>query len=214
MEFISKELDQYCNEHTSPECETLRSLNHETHTSVLNPRMISGNLQGQFLTMISRMLKAKCILEIGTYTGYSAICLAKGLPPEGVIHTIDVNEELEDMTTRYFKKAGFEHQIVQHIGEASEIIPQLDLDIDLAFIDADKKNYPLYFDLLIDKINPGGWIIADNVLWSGKVLEKLDPSDKATQALLEYNKKVQEHPDVENLLLPLRDGLMICRKKS
>jgi caffeoyl-CoA O-methyltransferase len=175
--------------------------------------MISGNLQGQFLSMISRMMRPKCILEIGTYTGYSAICLAKGLPVDGVLHTIDVNEELEDMNTRYFKKAGFEHQIVQHIGDASEIIPTLDLAIDLAFIDADKKNYPLYFDILIDKMNPGGWIIADNVLWSGKVIEEVDPSDKATLAILEYNKKVQEDPRVENLLLPLRDGLMICRKK-
>jgi len=213
MEFISKELDTYCNEHTSEACEVLKELNHETHTSVLNPRMISGNLQGQFLTMLSRMMQAKCILEIGTYTGYSAICLAKGLPADGVLHTIDVNEELEDMNTRYFKKAGFEHQIVQHIGDASKIIPDLNLQIDLAFIDADKKNYPLYFDLLIDKINPGGWIIADNVLWSGKVIEKLDPLDKATIALVEYNNKVQDHPKVENLLLPLRDGLMICRKK-
>jgi len=213
MEFISKKLDTYCNEHTSPECDVLRELNHETHTSVLNPRMISGNLQGQFLTMLSRMMQAKCILEIGTYTGYSAICLAKGLPADGVLHTIDVNEELEDMNTRYFEKAGFEHQIVQHIGDASEIIPNLDLKIDLAFIDADKKNYPLYFDLLIDKINPGGWIIADNVLWSGKVIEKLDPSDKATEALIEYNDKIHQDSRVENLLLPIRDGLMICRKK-
>jgi len=214
MEFISTQLDHYCNDHTSPECEVLSELNHETHTSVLNPRMISGNLQGQFLTMISRMLQAKCILEIGTYTGYSAICLAKGLPADGVLHTIDVNEELEVMNTRYFKKAGLEHQIVQHIGDASQIIPSLNLQIDLAFIDADKKNYPLYFDLLIEKINPGGWIIADNVLWSGKVLEKIDPADKATKALVEYNDKVHEDPRVENLLLPIRDGLMICRKKK
>lgn len=213
MEFISKELDLYCNKHTSPECKVLEELNHETHTSVLNPRMISGNLQGQFLTMLSRMMQPKCILEIGTYTGYSAICLAKGLPVDGVLHTIDVNEELEEMNMRYFKKAGFEHQIVQHIGNASELIPDLDLKIDLAFIDADKKNYPLYFDILIENMNPGGWIIADNVLWSGKVIEKIDPSDKSTLALLEYNKKVHNDPRVENLLLPIRDGLMICRKK-
>ncbi len=213
MEFISKELDLYCTSHTSAECDVLKELNHETHTSVLNPRMISGNLQGQFLTMLSRMMRPKCIIEIGTYTGYSAICLAKGLPADGVLHTIDVNEELEDMNTRYFEKAGFEHQIVQHIGHASNIIPDLDFKIDLAFIDADKKNYPLYFDILIDKMNPGGWIIADNVLWSGKVIEEVNPSDKSTLALLEYNKKVQKDPRVENLLLPLRDGLMICRKK-
>ena len=214
MEFISQKLDNYCNQHTSSTCTVLEELNRETHTSVLNPRMISGNLQGQFLTMLSRMMKPKCILEIGTYTGYSAICLAKGLPVDGVLHTIDVNEELEEMNTRYFKKAGFEHQVVQHIGDASTLISSLDLNIDLAFIDADKKNYPLYFDLLIDKMNPGGWIIADNVLWSGKVIEEVNPSDKSTLALLEYNRKVQEDPRVENLLLPLRDGLMICRKKE
>lgn len=214
MEFISKKLDNYCKEHTSSACNVLEELNRETHTSVLNPRMISGNLQGQFLTMLSRMMQPKCILEIGTYTGYSAICLAKGLPVDGVLHTIDVNEELEEMNIRYFKKAGFEHQVVQHIGDASKLISSLDLNIDLAFIDADKKKYPLYFDLLIDKMNTGGWIIADNVLWSGKVLEEVDPNDKSTLALLEYNRKVQEDPRVENLLLPLRDGLMICRKKE
>jgi caffeoyl-CoA O-methyltransferase len=214
MEFISKELDRYCTSHTSTADKVLDELNRETHTSVLNPRMISGNLQGQFLTMLSRMMRPKCILEIGTYTGYSAICLAKGMPVEGVLHTIDVNEELEEMNSRYFEKAGFEHQIVQHIGDASKLIPNLDFNIDLAFIDADKKNYPLYFDLLIDKMNPGGWIIADNVLWSGKVIEEVSPGDKATLALLKYNKKVHEDPRVENLLLPLRDGLMICRKKE
>ena len=214
MEFISKKLDKYCNEHTSTECEVLKELNHETHTSVLNPRMISGNLQGQFLTLLSKVIQAKCILEIGTYTGYSAICLAKGLPVDGVLHTIEVNEELEDMNMRYFEKAGFKHQIIQHIGDAGKVIPKLDVNIDLAFIDADKKNYPLYFDLLIEKMNPGGLIIADNVLWSGKVIEKPDPSDRATIALIEYNKKVQNDPRVENLLLPIRDGLMICRKKE
>ncbi|MDA8945687.1 O-methyltransferase [Flavobacteriales bacterium] len=214
MEFISKKLDDYCKEHTSSACDVLEELNRETHTSVLNPRMISGNLQGQFLTMLSRMMRPKCILEIGTYTGYSAICLAKGLPVDGVLHTIDVNEELEEMNTRYFKKAGFEHQIVQHIGDASKLIPDLDLTVEMAFIDADKKNYPLYFNLLIDKMKPGGWIIADNVLWSGKVIEQVNSSDKATLALLEYNRMVQNDPRVENLLLPLRDGLMICRKKE
>tara|TARA_B110000971_G_C20010618_1_gene501337 strand:+ start:508 stop:1152 length:645 start_codon:yes stop_codon:yes gene_type:complete len=214
MEFISKKLDDYCKEHTSAADAVLEELNRETHTSVLNPRMISGNLQGKFLTMLSSMMQPKCILEIGTYTGYSAICLAKGLPVDGVLHTIDVNEELEEMNTRYFKKAGLEHQVVQHIGDASKLIPELKLEIDLAFIDADKKNYPLYFDLLIDKIKPGGWIIADNVLWSGKVIEEIDKGDKATLALLAYNRKVQLDSRVENLLLPLRDGLMICRKKE
>ena len=140
--------------------------------------------------------------------------MAKGLPIDGVLHTIEVNEELEEMNRRYFKKADLEHQIVQHIGDALNILPNLNLKIDLAFIDADKKNYPLYFDLLIEKMNPGGLIIADNVLWSGKVIEKLDPSDQATKALLEYNNKIHQDPRVENILLPLRDGLMLCRKKE
>ena len=176
--------------------------------------MISGHLQGQFLSLLSQLKQPKCIVEIGTYTGYSAICLAKGLPVDGVLHTIEVNEELEEMNRRYFKKANLEHQIVQHIGDALNILPNLDFKIDLAFIDADKKNYPLYFDLMIEKMNPGGLIIADNVLWSGKVIEKIDPSDKATKALLEYNNKIHEDARVENILLPLRDGLMLCRKKE
>ena len=176
--------------------------------------MISGHLQGQFLSLLSQLKQPKCILEIGTYTGYSAICLAKGLPLDGVLHTIEVNEELEEINSRYFKKAKLEHQVVQHIGDALEILPNLDLKIDLAFIDADKKNYPLYYDLLIEKMNPEGLIIADNVLWSGKVIEKLDPSDQATKALLEYNNKIHDDPRVENILLPLRDGLMLCRKKE
>lgn len=212
MEFISKELDEYCLKHTTKADEVLDMLNRETQTSVLNPRMISGNLQGQFLSMISRMLKPKNILEIGTYTGYSAICLAKGLPVDGVLHTIDINEELEEFCAKYFKMAGFEHQIVQHIGEAITVIPKIEGNFDLVFIDADKANYPKYFDLLIDRLTSGAWIVADNVLWSGKVLEEVQEKDKATKALLQYNKMVHEDPRVENLLLPLRDGLMICRK--
>ena len=213
MNFISRELEVYCSSHTSEAGSILEELNHETQTSVLNPRMISGHLQGQFLALISQIQKPKCILEIGTYTGYSAICLAKGLPADGVLHTIEVNEELEDMNQRYFKKAQLEHQIVRHTGDALNILPKLDLKIDLAFIDADKKNYPEYFDLLIEKMNSGGLIIADNVLWSGKVIRELEPSDQATKSLLEYNKKTHLDPRVENLLLPLRDGLMLCRKK-
>ena len=214
MDFICKDINQYCLDHTENEDSVLEALSRETYTSVLAPRMLSGHLQGKFLTMLSQMVKATCILEIGTFTGYSAICLAKGLPVDGVIHTIDVNEELEEMAHRYFCQAGFEHQIVQHIGDATEIVPQLDLSIDLVFIDADKVNYPNYFDLIIDKVKPGGWIIADNVLWSGKVVENVKDNDKATKAILEYNQKVHEDPRVENVLLPLRDGLMICRKKK
>ena len=214
MDFISQELDDYCNAHTTSEDKVLSELNHKTHTSVLNPRMISGHIQGQFLTMLSRMIKPKCIVEIGTYTGYSAICLAKGLPPDGVIHTIEVNEELHNIAASYFQKSEIEHQVVQHTGNALSILEKMDVNIDLAFIDADKKNYPKYLDLLLDKISPGGWIVADNVLWSGKVTQKINPLDKATLALLEYNKKVMENKELENILLPIRDGLMICQKKE
>lgn len=214
MNFISKELESYCNAHTTIEDKVLSDLNHKTHTSVLNPRMISGHLQGQFLTMLSKMITPKCILEIGTYTGYSAICLAKGLPPDGVIHTIEVNEELHDIAASYFQKAGIEHQVVQHSGNALLLLEKIDICIDLAFIDADKKNYPKYLDLLLEKMNPGGWIVADNVLWSGKVTQKIDPSDKSTLALSEYNKKVMDDIRLENILLPVRDGLMISQKKK
>ena len=214
MDFISKELDHYCKTHTSVEDNLLVELNHETHTSVLNPRMISGHLQGQFLAMISRMIQPKCIVEIGTYTGYSAICLAKGLPMDGVIHTIEINEELHDIAASYFQKARIENQVVQHVGNALSILEKMEVNIDLAFIDADKKNYPKYLDLLINKMNPGGWIITDNVLWSGKVIQEIDPHDKVTLALLEYNKKVMQDKRLENILLPIRDGLMICQKKK
>mgnify|MGYP000151909232 FL=1 len=214
MDFISKELDYYCKTHTSVEDNLLVELNHETHTSVLNPRMISGHLQGQFLAMISRMIQPKCIVEIGTYTGYSAICLAKGLPMDGVIHTIEINEELYDIAASYFQKARIENQVVQHVGNALSILEKMEVNIDLAFIDADKKNYPKYLDLLINKMNPGGWIITDNVLWSGKVIQEIDPHDKVTLALLEFNKKVMQDKRLENILLPIRDGLMICQKKK
>tara|TARA_B110000444_G_scaffold55848_1_gene52082 strand:+ start:1152 stop:1796 length:645 start_codon:yes stop_codon:yes gene_type:complete len=214
MDFISKELDYYCKTHTSVEDNLLVELNHETHTSVLNPRMISGHLQGQFLAMISRMVQPKCIVEIGTYTGYSAICLAKGLPMDGVIHTIEINEELYDIAASYFQKARIENQVVQHVGNALSILEKMEVNIDLAFIDADKKNYPKYLDLLINKMNPGGWIITDNVLWSGKVIQEIDPHDKVTLALLEFNKKVMQDKRLENILLPIRDGLMICQKKK
>ena len=176
--------------------------------------MISGHLQGQFLAMISRMIQPKCIVEIGTYTGYSAICLAKGLPMDGVIHTIEINEELHDIAASYFQKARIENQVVQHVGNALSILEKMEVNIDLAFIDADKKNYPKYLDLLINKMNPGGWIITDNVLWSGKVIQEIDPHDKVTLALLEYNKKVMQDKRLENILLPIRDGLMICQKKK
>jgi caffeoyl-CoA O-methyltransferase len=212
MEFLAKDLEEYCSNHSSKEDNILKQLYRETHTSVLNPRMISSPLQGHFLSMISRMLKPKNILEIGTYTGYSAICLAKGLPIDGALHTIDINEELKDISAKYIDMAGFKHQIIQHTGDACDVIPKLNESFDLVFIDADKKNYPHYFKILIDQLKTGAWIIADNVLWSGKVLNKVQENDSATKALIEYNDMINNDPRVENFLLPIRDGLMISRK--
>ena len=189
----------------------MKRINRETHLSVLMPRMLSGHLQGRVLSMISKMIKPKCVLEIGTYTGYSAICMAEGLAPEGRLITLDINEELESRVRSYFREAGIEDCVDYRIGDAREIIPTLTDQFDLVFIDADKSSYGLYFDLVIDKMNPGGIILADNVLWSGKVIS--DKPDKDTSAILEFNKKVHEDSRVENVLLPVRDGIMILRKK-
>jgi predicted O-methyltransferase YrrM len=176
------------------------------------PQMLSGHIQGGFLKMISFMLNPKSILEVGTFTGYSAICMAEGLTENGVLHTIDINAELEEICKKYFKKAGFENQIIQHIGNALDIIPTIEGTFDLVFLDADKINYTIYYDLLIDRVRKGGFIIADNVLWSGKVVEKIKSNDKDTLALHRYNEMVNNDPRVENYLLPIRDGLMIARK--
>ena len=210
MEFISKKLDDYCKKHTSSACDVLEELNRETHTSVLNPRMISGNLQGQFLTMLSRMMRPKCILEIGTYTGYSAISLAEGIKNNGELHTIDINEENTLLAKKYFKKSDYNKNIIQHIGNALDIIPTINKKFQLVFIDADKENYSNYFDLIVEKLDKNGIIIADNVLWSGKVI--LKDKDTETLALDNYNKKTSEDSRVENLLIGIRDGLMISRK--
>ena len=175
--------------------------------------MLSGHYQGRLLSMISKLVNPKHILEIGTYTGYSALCLAEGMQNDGELHTIDINEELVDFQRKYFDKSAFGHQMIQHLGNALEIIPTLDKTFDLIFIDADKDNYPLYFNSIIDKLNSGGILLSDNVLWSGKVVEPVKPDDVSTKALLEYNKLLKEDDRLETILLPIRDGLSISRKK-
>ncbi|MGV3640204.1 MAG: O-methyltransferase [Adhaeribacter sp.] len=214
MDFLSPELQRYITEHTSPESPLLSQLNRETHSKVMKPRMLSGQVQGRFLTMIAQMIKPQQILEIGTYTGYSAICLAEGLAPGGLLHTIDVNEELEDMVRGYLDKAGLHDKVRYYIGPALEVIPTLDYSFDLVFIDADKINNARYYEMVLGKLNPGGFILVDNVLWSGKVTgqsgKKTDPD---TQSILDFNALIQADERVENLLLPLRDGLMMIRKK-
>jgi caffeoyl-CoA O-methyltransferase len=214
MEFIDEELQQYAEDHTSPESELLRKVNRQTHLSVMKPRMLSGHLQGRLLAMFSQMIQPKQILEIGTYTGYSALCLAEGLQSGGTLHTIDINEELEARVRGYFDEAGLTEQVKYYIGNALDIIPTINATLDLVFIDADKINNAAYYDLVIDKVRPGGYIIADNVLWSGKVLAKYRKKlDEDTAALLAFNKKVHDDARVENILLPVRDGLLVARKK-
>ncbi len=214
MEFIDKELNRYCEEHTSEEDALLKKITRTTQAKVLLPRMISGHFQGKFLELVSKMIRPKRILELGTYTGYSAICMARGLDKDGTLTTIDINDELETMVRGFFDESGMGSQIDYRLGNAMEILPELEGPFDLVFIDADKVNYSNYFDMLIDKISSGGFILADNVLWSGKVLSPLTKkSDADTVALIEFNKKIQEDPRVENALLPLRDGVMMLRKK-
>ncbi len=213
MEFIDIKLQEYCEQHSGTEAEVLKKLDRETHAKVMMPRMLSGHLQGQFLAMISKMCQPKRILEIGTYTGYSAIYLAQGLAEGGRLITIDINEELEEMAKRYWTEAGVREKIDHRIGNGLELIPDIDGPFDLVFIDADKKNYSNYYDLIIDKMAPGGIILADNVLWSGKVIDK-SAKDKDTVAIREFNQKVQEDDRVDNMLLPLRDGIMMARMKK
>ncbi|QNF32363.1 class I SAM-dependent methyltransferase [Adhaeribacter swui] len=213
MDFLPLELQQYVEKHTSAEPEILKKLNRDTHVNVMKPRMLSGHFQGRLLAMISQMLRPQYVLEIGTYTGYSAICLAEGLAPGGLVHTIDVNVELEEMVRRYFAEAGVADKIKYYLGPALEIIPTLPYTFDLVFIDADKLNNANYFDLVLDKVRPGGFILTDNVLWSGKVTATNNGKiDKDTQSVLDFNRKVQEDSRVENILLPIRDGLLIARK--
>lgn len=212
MEFIEEELARYVEEHSQPESELLQRINRETHLEVLRPRMLSGHLQGRVLSMLSKMIRPKNVLEIGTYTGYSALCIAEGLAEGGKIITIDKNEELEARVRQYVKESPYGQQIELRIGDALEILPTLEEDFDLVFIDADKANYLNYFNLVIDRLHSGAYLIADNVLWSGKVIEQVEEGDVDTHALIEFNKAMQHDSRVENVLFPIRDGLMVIRK--
>lgn len=213
MEFIDQKLDDYVCAHTENEPEVLNALNRKTHLTVLRSRMLSGHFQGRLLSMLSHMIQPERILEIGTYTGYSAICLAEGLIENGKLTTIDLNEELEDITREFIQKANLDNKIEYIIGDAMQIVPQLDEQYDLVFIDADKKNYCNYYHLVFDKVKPGGYILADNVLWSGKVVEDYEALDSETKIIMDYNKMVHEDPRVQEILLPIRDGLMLARKR-
>ena len=211
MHFISQELEDYIEKHSEKEPALLADLNKETYQKILLPRMLSGHFQGRVLSMLSKLIRPVHILEIGTYTGYSALCLCEGMQENGQLHTIDIKEELVDFQRKHFDKSPWGKQIIQHLGEAVDIIPTIDLKFDLVFIDADKENYLNYFELIVPKMNKGGIILSDNVLWSGKVLEPLNPKDLSTKILLEYNHLVATDPRVETVLLPIRDGLTISR---
>jgi caffeoyl-CoA O-methyltransferase len=213
MNFLTEELDNFITKNTDQEPEILSELNHETWEKVLIPRMLSGHFQGRVLSMLSHMINPKTVLEIGTYTGYSAICLAEGLLDNGKIYTIDINEELESMVNKYIEKSDLKDTIINQIGDAIEIIPTIKETFDLVFIDADKSNYSNYYDLVFDKVNSGGYIIADNVLWSGKVTDPKKSLDADTIALIAFSEKVTNDDRVQNVLFPIRDGLMIARKK-
>jgi len=211
MHFISQELEDYIANHSQKEPELLKALDKETYQKILLPRMLSGHFQGRVLSMLSKLISPLNILEIGTYTGYSALCLCEGMKEHGVLHTIDIKEELVDFQRKYFDKSPWGNQIKQHLGEAIAIIPTLDLKFDLVFIDADKENYIHYFELIVPKMNQGGIVLSDNVLWSGKVLEPLQKNDLSTKILLEYNQMLIDDPRVETVLLPIRDGLTVSR---
>lgn len=210
MEFIDPAIEEYSRAFSDPESALLKELDRETHAMILQPRMLSGHLQGRFLSFISKIQRPQCILEIGTYTGYSALCLAEGLAPEGKMITLDVNEELESFTRSFFDRSEYAHQIEYRIADAKQEIPSIPGPFDLVFIDADKRNYALYFDLVIDKMNRGGIILVDNVLWSGKIVDA-KAQDKSTQALRDFNQKCLDDARVEKVLLPLRDGILMLR---
>ena len=213
MHFIPEKLDDYVVKHSEDEPALLKALTRETYQKILQPRMLSGHYQGRVLIMLSKLIRPKVILELGTFTGYSALCLAEGLDKNGIIHTIDINEELVDFQRSYFDKSEYGSKIIQHLGSAIDIIPTLDTTFDLVFMDADKPNYITYFHQIIDKLNPGGVILSDNVLWSGKVIEELNPQDVSTKIVLEYNALLKDDPRLETVLLPIRDGLTVSIKK-
>ena len=212
INFIDDNILNYSISKSEKESKLLNDLYRETYLKVLNPRMISGHYQGRILSLISKIISPKKILEIGTYTGYSAICLCEGMDKDGILHTIDNNKELVEIQNKYFKKANLTDKIVQHSGDAKNIIPSIDEEFDIVFIDADKESYPEYYDLIIKKVRSGGIIIADNILWSGKILEKVEKDDQATKSIIEFNNKIIEDDRVKNIVLPIRDGLNIVRK--
>jgi len=212
INFIDNNILNYSISKSEKESKLLNDLYRETYLKVLNPRMISGHYQGRILSLVSKIISPKKILEIGTYTGYSAICLCEGMDKDGILHTIDNNKELVEIQNKYFKKANLKDKIVQHSGDAKNIIPSIDEEFDIVFIDADKESYPEYYDLIINKVRSGGIIIADNILWSGKILEKVEKDDQATKSIIEFNNKIIEDDRVKNLILPIRDGLNIIRK--
>jgi caffeoyl-CoA O-methyltransferase len=212
MYFLPEKLDDYIVAHSEQEPELLQQLTRETYQKVLQPIMLSGPYQGRVLSMLSKLIRPKTILELGTFTGYATLCLAEGLQTDGEIHTIDINEELIDFQRKYFDKSKFGTQIHQHLGSALDIIPRLNKTFDLVFIDADKPNYVNYFNLVVDKLNKGGVILSDNVLWHGKVIEPLDEKDNSTKAVLEFNTLLKNDDRIETIVLPIRDGLTISRK--
>jgi caffeoyl-CoA O-methyltransferase len=213
MNFLPEEIERYCVELSQDEPELLNELNRFTHNNVLQPRMLAGHLQGRVLAMLSHMIKPKVVVEIGTYTGYSALCWAEGLPTNGIVHTIEINDELETKVRSFIERSGLTDRIQLHIGKALDVIPGIREDLNLVYIDADKENYSAYYDLVIDRVVTGGYIIADNVLWSGKVIEDPEKMDYETRCLFNYSNKVKADDRVENVLFPIRDGLMIARKK-
>ena len=205
-DIVNNKIEDYIRKNSSKEPEILKDLNKETYLKVLNPRMLSGHIQGRFLSIITKLIKPKKILEIGTYTGYSAICMAEGLIENGIIHTIDINEELVSIQNKYFAKSKCNNSIIQHVGDARNIIKSINEKFDLVFLDADKENYIEYYELVIEKVKKGGLIIADNVLWTGKVVEPEKDDDELTQYLIDFNKMINEDDRVENIIIPLRDG--------
>lgn len=211
MHFLSEALEKYITDHSEAEPDLLRTLARETYQKIIQPRMITGHYQGRVLSMLSKLIYPQYILEIGTYTGYSALCLAEGLRAGGELHTIEINEELEDIQKRYFDQSPYKTQIIQHIGDATTLVPEMDLVFDLVFIDAGKTEYDTHFENVMAKVRTGSVILSDNVLWSGKVIQPAAPSDKATQALQKYNRKLMEDPRVETVILPVRDGLTLSR---
>lgn len=211
MDIRSEKILEYAEAHSQKEPELLQRLNKETFQKILSPRMLSGHFQGRMLSMISKMIQPKYILEIGTFTGYSALCLAEGLAEDGELHTIDINEELVDFQKKYFDESPYSKQIIPHLGKALEIIPKLDFTIDLAFIDADKGNYPNYLEIILPKMRKGGLILSDNTLWSGKVTEPIKENDQTTKILVDYNEMLNNHPQLETIMLPIRDGLTLSR---